>query len=553
MSSRSPASILPSLWCSSCHVLIDDLSFQGLPCPLCGLDSITEITDPRILTFLDLLNNGSNQDTADITFISSDGNGDGRTLRRSHENGDGSLQRSPSLRSNSSLFIFSPGHVLEFLAILSRIAVEADLEQADEEQRRHLQTSESLSSDPLSPLLPAEADQALSPFREDEHSHEDDIYGSNGASDTGHRFPHFARAPDTGNDESDNFERQTDSDEDYFSPMFEIIMNYFAQTESSRYGSAPASKAAVAALPTLQFSKKCPDEEDLCCAVCKEIFECGKEVKEMPCKHVYHSGCILPWLEMHSSCPLCRKELPVEEFTGGSVEEPLGVPAEAGETGLALFEVSGEGIHVLSYVLFGRRSNEAEDQQDYELVAESEGRAQVPAFMAADNTDEDERLMSLESQEGKAGPVTAELKSGLAASGITDAPVELLVSDEVASEGIASEFFERSSTSGTFYSQPQGAESVLPDVSVGLLPGMQSAASVVIDASELRRRAQFATHEAGDASASRYNRLQRSLSSNSLESSLVPLGVRSFFSWVFGSSHASDGAANADRERHSFW
>ncbi|KAI3697351.1 hypothetical protein L6452_30310 [Arctium lappa] len=33
----------------------------------------------------------------------------------------------------------------------------------------------------------------------------------------------------------------------------------------------------------------------------------------MPCKHKFHGESILPWLELHSSCPVCRYQLPSDE------------------------------------------------------------------------------------------------------------------------------------------------------------------------------------------------------------------------------------------------
>lgn len=95
---------------------------------------------------------------------------------------------------------------------------------------------------------------------------------------------------------------------DYFiGPGLDLLLQHLAENDPNRYGSPPAKKEAIEALPTVTV------EENLQCSVCLDDFEISSEAKEMPCKHKFHSGCILPWLELHSSCPVCRFQLPSDE------------------------------------------------------------------------------------------------------------------------------------------------------------------------------------------------------------------------------------------------
>ncbi|KAJ0084940.1 hypothetical protein Patl1_30070 [Pistacia atlantica] len=87
----------------------------------------------------------------------------------------------------------------------------------------------------------------------------------------------------------------------------DLLLQHLAENDPNRYGTPPAQKGAVEAMPSVKVM------ETLQCSVCLDDFEIGSEAKEMPCKHKFHSGCILPWLELHSSCPVCRYQMPADE------------------------------------------------------------------------------------------------------------------------------------------------------------------------------------------------------------------------------------------------
>jgi len=47
--------------------------------------------------------------------------------------------------------------------------------------------------------------------------------------------------------------------------------------------------------------------------VCWDDFVLQEKVKQLECEHLYHPDCIIPWLKLHGTCPICRKDLTGEE------------------------------------------------------------------------------------------------------------------------------------------------------------------------------------------------------------------------------------------------
>ncbi|KAI6671092.1 hypothetical protein NL676_005977 [Syzygium grande] len=144
---------------------------------------------------------------------------------------------------------------------------------------------------------------------------------------------------------------------------FDRLLEQLAQLELAGIGiglgrseNPPASKAAVESMPTVEIGH-CHVAAELHCAVCKDEFELGAEAREMPCKHLYHTDCILPWLAMRNSCPVCRHELPpAPEDTPGADQEAVG---------MTIWRLPGGGFAVGSF----RRGGGADRERELELPA----------------------------------------------------------------------------------------------------------------------------------------------------------------------------------------
>uniref|UniRef100_A0A8B9JAN5 RING-type E3 ubiquitin transferase n=1 Tax=Astyanax mexicanus TaxID=7994 RepID=A0A8B9JAN5_ASTMX len=81
------------------------------------------------------------------------------------------------------------------------------------------------------------------------------------------------------------------------------LLNQFENT-----GPPPADREKIKSLPTVQITEEHVGA-GLECPVCKEDYSAGESVRQLPCNHLFHNDCIVPWLEQHDTCPVCRKSL----------------------------------------------------------------------------------------------------------------------------------------------------------------------------------------------------------------------------------------------------
>lgn len=148
---------------------------------------------------------------------------------------------------------------------------------------------------------------------------------------------------------------------------FDRLLDQLAQIEGNGLGridnNPPASKAAIEAMPTIDIQESHVSIESYC-AVCKEPFDLGSEAKEMPCQHLYHSDCILPWLALRNSCPVCRHELPSETTDSSNPNrahnDTNNQPGNEEEAvGLTIWRLPGGGFAVGRFS-GGRRGGERE-------------------------------------------------------------------------------------------------------------------------------------------------------------------------------------------------
>ncbi|XP_044476100.1 E3 ubiquitin-protein ligase CIP8-like [Mangifera indica] len=106
-------------------------------------------------------------------------------------------------------------------------------------------------------------------------------------------------------------DRYIGNPEDYVDAAgYEALLQNLAENDGGRRGAPPAAKSAVLELPTVEILS---EQEAIVCAICKDMVNVGETATKLPCAHLYHGNCILPWLGSRNSCPVCRFELPTDD------------------------------------------------------------------------------------------------------------------------------------------------------------------------------------------------------------------------------------------------
>ena len=69
-----------------------------------------------------------------------------------------------------------------------------------------------------------------------------------------------------------------------------------------------ATDSLINTLPVETILERLEDGERTC-PVCLNDMDVGDEVRNLPCKHIFHKDCVDEWLRVNASCPTCRSSI----------------------------------------------------------------------------------------------------------------------------------------------------------------------------------------------------------------------------------------------------
>jgi len=78
-------------------------------------------------------------------------------------------------------------------------------------------------------------------------------------------------------------------------------------SNAGHVGAPAAAKDVIHRLKQSLFRAERSKGKD--CAICQEDYKENDRMVTMPCDHLFHKECAITWLNLHNTCPSCRKPL----------------------------------------------------------------------------------------------------------------------------------------------------------------------------------------------------------------------------------------------------
>ncbi|GLJ34870.1 hypothetical protein SUGI_0702070 [Cryptomeria japonica] len=103
-------------------------------------------------------------------------------------------------------------------------------------------------------------------------------------------------------------------EDDYFEYSFEYLGLVNTEMEDNEHmeGGVIGDEEAAEILGSTSEEINC-DGEDVCAICLDPMQKCFGDLKELPCKHIYHYNCILKSTKIKNRCPMCREKYDCRE------------------------------------------------------------------------------------------------------------------------------------------------------------------------------------------------------------------------------------------------
>ncbi|KAE9553840.1 hypothetical protein FO519_002928 [Halicephalobus sp. NKZ332] len=102
-------------------------------------------------------------------------------------------------------------------------------------------------------------------------------------------------------------------------PNFENILNRLFNNAMGQSAQG-ISEENLRRLPMTKVSETHVENETQC-VTCMETFKLDEDVVELGCKHIFHKSCLIPWLQTHVTCPVCRAQVDPTNWPSAPPEE----------------------------------------------------------------------------------------------------------------------------------------------------------------------------------------------------------------------------------------